>query len=275
MEERNYKVYMHTNKINRKVYIGITKQKPKYRWKKDGKGYSKKDNVYFYNAIQKYGWDNFEHEIIASNLTKDEAEKFEILLIREFDSTNRNLGYNIQNGGNTTGTHSVEVREKLSKMKKGIPTGLIGGLSAIAKEVDVYSIDGEYVCSFESMNLASEKFGSDVSNICACCNGKIKTSMGMVFRYKGDRFDKFQVNHVVYGKKVACLDLNTGEVVNVYDSLEIASKIHNISKSQIVRYCKDQVKNKLKFDWKYVSDIETYFNEDGTVKKQTTDLGSL
>ena len=63
----NYCVYIHINKINGKMYIGQTCQKPEKRWN-SGKGY--KDDVYFSTAIQKYSWDNFEHEVIASILTK-------------------------------------------------------------------------------------------------------------------------------------------------------------------------------------------------------------
>lgn len=75
----NYKVYCHISP-NNKVYIGITQQEPKQRWQ-GGKGY--KENQYFYRAIQKYGWDNFQHEILFENLTKQEAEKKEIELIKK------------------------------------------------------------------------------------------------------------------------------------------------------------------------------------------------
>lgn len=57
-----YCVYAHINKVNGKIYIGQTCRKPEYRWN-DGKGY--KECTYFYNAIEKYGWDNFDHEILA------------------------------------------------------------------------------------------------------------------------------------------------------------------------------------------------------------------
>lgn len=66
IENGNYTVYMHTNKTNLKRYIGITGQTVQERWR-DGKGY--KSCILFNRAIQKYGWDGFEHEIVASNLT--------------------------------------------------------------------------------------------------------------------------------------------------------------------------------------------------------------
>lgn len=67
----NYKVYKHTNQINGKSYVGITCQKPEYRWGTDGQGY--KECPFFWNAIQKYGWNNFSHEIIFEGLTHEEA----------------------------------------------------------------------------------------------------------------------------------------------------------------------------------------------------------
>ena len=73
-------VYIHTNKTNGKMYVGQTCQNPKKRWS-NGLGYVTQQ--YFYRAIQKYGWDGFEHEIIASNLTKSEADNFEKILIKE------------------------------------------------------------------------------------------------------------------------------------------------------------------------------------------------
>jgi hypothetical protein len=69
---------------------------PEYRWN-HGKGYIK--NQYFYRAIQKYGWNNFQHEILFSGLTKKEACDKEIELIELHNSTNPELGYNVSSGG--------------------------------------------------------------------------------------------------------------------------------------------------------------------------------
>ena len=80
MNKKGYVVYKHTNKFNGKVYIGITSRSVKRRWGNNGKQYLY-DNSRFANAIQKYGWDNFEHEILFEGLSKKEACQKEIELI--------------------------------------------------------------------------------------------------------------------------------------------------------------------------------------------------
>ena len=117
----NYCVYMHISP-NDKRYIGLTCQKPKHRWG-NGKGY--KGNTYFMNAINKYGWDNFQHIIIAKGLTEDEAKWLETELIREWDTRNQNSGYNVLSGGQTTEGENnpfygkQHTKESIGKMKIG------------------------------------------------------------------------------------------------------------------------------------------------------------
>ena len=111
---------MHTNKINNKVYVGITSLKPQERWHKDGSGY--KLNNHFWRAIEKYGWDNFEHIIFAENLTKQEACKMEIGLIALYQTNNSDYGYNLSTGGDGGGSGipwSEEQRKSLSDKLKG------------------------------------------------------------------------------------------------------------------------------------------------------------
>lgn len=107
----SYCVYCHTNKITGKKYIGITSQKPERRWA-NGNGYT--NNKYFFRAIEKYGWHNFQHEIFYTNLQKEEAEKIEIKLISEYDSANPDKGYNIELGGNSTEKFTDEIKRKIS-----------------------------------------------------------------------------------------------------------------------------------------------------------------
>lgn len=108
-----YIIYLHRNKINNKVYIGQTSQiPPSKRWGKNGEGYNTSSK--FYNAIQKYGWDNFEHLILFTNLSLEEANQKEEELIALYHSTEDNYGYNIKQGG-TNYSHSQETKDKIGK----------------------------------------------------------------------------------------------------------------------------------------------------------------
>ena len=97
---------------NNKRYVGITKSNPKYRWK-NGYGYA--SSPHFYNAILKYGWDNIEHIIIASDLSEEQACELEKNLISEYDLTNPENGYNVCIGGEGTNgyRHTEESKQKL------------------------------------------------------------------------------------------------------------------------------------------------------------------
>lgn len=109
----NYIVYKHTSPSN-KVYIGITHLKPEIRWC-NGRGYSR--NVHFINAINKYGWDNFKHEILFENLSKEDACQKEIELIAFYKSNQFEFGYNQSIGGEINkGWHlSNESKRKISE----------------------------------------------------------------------------------------------------------------------------------------------------------------
>lgn len=104
-----YTVYQHKNKINGKIYIGITMRSTKERWGVNGCNY--KTSPHFYAAIKKYGWNNFEHNILFTNLSKDEACIKEKELIKKYNSMDRNFGYNSTSGGETF-TLSDEARRK-------------------------------------------------------------------------------------------------------------------------------------------------------------------
>lgn len=133
LENKKFYVYRHENKINGKSYIGITSRtNPNRRWQ-NGQGY--KDQV-FYRAIQKYGWDNFNHIIEAENLPEQEAKQLEIQLIRKYKAGG--ICYNVTDGGdgrlgvpmhehtkqalikaNTGRICSEETRKKISVSEKG------------------------------------------------------------------------------------------------------------------------------------------------------------
>lgn len=111
-----YSLYIHTNKTNGKRYIGITKQDPEHRWGNNGSNY--KESPHFYSAILKHGWDNFEHEIRANGLSRDDACLLEKYYISNFKSQDNRFGYNVFEGGMAP-IIPQDVREKMSKSMMG------------------------------------------------------------------------------------------------------------------------------------------------------------
>lgn len=136
-QDKLYCVYKHTNKINGKVYIGITSQQPEKRWK-NGLGYE--GNEYFYRAIQKYGWnDGFDHEILADKLTKEDACELEVQLIQAYDSTNSDKGYNFSSGGDCGSAGCSRSQEWIRRMSAAIGKPVICIESSIVYETAKYA----------------------------------------------------------------------------------------------------------------------------------------
>ena len=104
MQTHDYTVYIHVNKENGMRYVGITAQKVSVRWQ-NGNGYRKQEH--FWRAIQKYGWDGFHHEIVASGLSAEDAYLLEKELIAKYKTADNRNGYNKSTGGEA-GAKGVE-----------------------------------------------------------------------------------------------------------------------------------------------------------------------
>lgn len=190
----NYTVYIHINKTNGKRYVGITSQKTKNRW---GRG-SKYHSQYFGRAIKKYGWDGFEHNIIAENLSKEDAIEMEKILIKAYDLTNPQKGYNMTLGGEGGGMynkhHSKESKEKIriaikgiefsEEHKKHISEAKQGAKHHLAKKVYQYTKQGKFIREWDYMSQASKELNINKANIAETCYGKRKSAGGYVWKYE-------------------------------------------------------------------------------------------
>lgn len=111
-----YTVYCHVFP-NGKKYVGITRTSVERRWRN---GCQYKTCPLVNAAIQKYGWENVCHEILATAQTKEEAERLEKGYIAEFDTMNPSHGYNILPGGDVSVNDATpEMREKLGNGWRG------------------------------------------------------------------------------------------------------------------------------------------------------------
>lgn len=195
-------IYLHRNKINNKVYIGQTIQPVENRWK-NGEGY--KSCHYFYNAILKYGWDNFEHIILEQNenWTQEELNEKEKAYIILFDSTNPQKGYNITSGGASISPNALP--KALEWMKQHPEFGLARANDMLkwqkehpeemlairrinvekatqARKRKVQCIETGEI--FESASEAARKTPKTTqSKICMVCRGQRKTCGGYRWQY--------------------------------------------------------------------------------------------
>lgn len=100
---------------NDKIYVGTTQRiKPEIRWQ-NGSGYKKQPLVW--RAIQKYGWENVKHKVIECK-TPEEMWEMERELIKEYDTTNHDKGYNCSLGGESGSTGVVRSEEYKKKQRQ-------------------------------------------------------------------------------------------------------------------------------------------------------------
>ena len=219
-----YTVYKHINKINGKVYIGQTALNVERRWR-NGKGY--KTGV-FKKAIEKYGWDNFEHIIIRDKLSKEEANLLEVSLIRKY----KELGicYNITDGGEGACgyKHTEESKKKISSRSKG-------------KKIP------EYI-----KILVSERF----KGVALTEEHKLKISIALRGKSKSEEAKlKMKLNHNYHDLvEVIKCDKN-GNIICTYPSIAEASRDTGILQTHISRCARGKRPSAGGYKWKYKDEV--------------------
>ena len=202
--ENNYVIYMHYNKVNGKVYIGQTNN-AKARWRPSGY----KHCVKFYNAINKYGWENFEHFILESDLTLEQANQREEFYIEKYNSIEQ--GYNIYKGGNNR-EMSKETLEKLSK-----------------KSLECWG-DEEYQKKQHESRLAS--WNGDAGLIRKESISKRMKELWENPEYRAKKIEQHTGGNNPNARKVICI--TTGEI---FDSMADAARKYHTNSSNMRLCC--------------------------------------
>ena len=104
-------VYKIVNKVNNKVYIGITESTLEKRYDEHLSKYRNGDTRHLYQAMRKYGLDNFEVSVVEDNISsyKELLDK-ERSYVEQFNSYNN--GYNMTPGGDSNPMNSKVVSDK-------------------------------------------------------------------------------------------------------------------------------------------------------------------
>ena len=252
VEQKKWCVYIHTNKINNKAYIGITSKKPEYRWKKDGSGYA--NNPAMKNAIEMYGWNNFEHIVFMDNLLEKDAKHIEMLLIAIFKTNcsryyNPTYGYNLTDGGD--GVHGFCPSEEQRKKIKENHADFNGGKHPRAKAV--YCIELDKI--FECMRDAQRELNINAKDIGDCCRGKRNTAGNYHWIYADD-IEKNGVEEILNRKKNARITskkrVRCKETGEIFDSITQASIKKNVDLSSISACCHGKLKQTKGLHWEFV-----------------------
>ncbi len=120
-------IYKHTHRDSGRAYIGKTNDM-KRRINNHISDSRNGSELAFHRAIQKYGIDKFDTEILWEGECESVAYEIEVKLIAEHDTYIN--GYNMDSGGlgatigntNRVGcTHSNETKKHLSKVRKNVP----------------------------------------------------------------------------------------------------------------------------------------------------------
>ena len=191
----NYVLYEHRNKVNGKRYIGVTNSTAK-RWCANGNRYER--CPHFWAAIQKYGWDNFEHNILIYDLTREEASRLEVYYLAKYRTREKAFGYNVTEGGVNPPSmlgkhHSEETRQKIRESNLGrvisdeqrrahskwMSENNVGKRNPRSRAVRCLNT-GEV---FESQNIAAQAKDVLQSKIWKCCNGEATHTHGLRWEY--------------------------------------------------------------------------------------------
>lgn len=122
------------------------------------------------------------------------------------------------------------------------------------KEVVQYDINGNIVNIFKSVSDAARFMNVCRSGITAACNGKQILSMGFIWRYYGDDFDKFNTkpskHNSIKGKSIIRTDINTGDEV-VYKFIKDAALELDVTHTCIRWYLNSDKIMWNKYKWRY------------------------
>lgn len=222
---------MLTNMINGKRYVGQTLHE-KHRLnvhKRLGHAKDKRYTLAVDFAIEKYGFENFKYEVLERDIPQDMLNEREIYWISFYDTMN--TGYNLTKGGQSS-------------------------IETCKKKVNMYSLEGQFIRTFDSITEASIFINAaSLSQIPQCCKGKRKSAGGYQWRFTDDKTPvaKYQYKGPVRNfKKVDQYTLD-GKYIKTYNSIAEAQRAIGRPKGVMISWYLLGKSNHPAYDfiWKY------------------------
>lgn len=270
-------IYKIENQINKKLYIGKTLYPIEHRWKQHQYNSTKKDfkNIPLYNAIKKYGLNNFSISIVEEVKDVNILSQRQKYWIKYFNTYQK--GYNATLGGDGSLIYNYDeiwllwkkglsIKEISKKIKcndfvvrtvldhHNITTqerkerGYIDGNKQAKQAVEQLHIKTNQVLQeFSSLTEAAKMVHGDSSNISKVCRGKKQTYLGYKWRYKGSPIKPKDFS----SKKINQIDLKTGKIIKTYNSISEAAKDIKGDASSLSKVCRGVQKTSKGYGWSY------------------------
>ena len=260
-------IYKIINLINQKMYIGQTINTIEHRWKDHLDTHlnmnSKSRYCILYNAMRKYGAENFKIELVEQcddNLL-DEREQY---WIRQFNSYYiYNHGYNMTWGGEGTLKYSDEDILKLwdsglksckiAKILGANPSTISARLAALKpgearkrhinsnkKPIVQYDLDGNFIKWWDSAKSAEQELKISSGGITKCCKKERTTAFNSLWKYANDETPVEELM-IRYAKSTKCNQVNmydmNGKYIRSFDSGRQAELELNITRGRVSEIC--------------------------------------
>lgn len=277
-------IYKFQNLINNKIYIGQTSRSPIIRYKEHtqalGKSYDSQKNSIFHKALIEYGVNNFSFEVIEECKDADlnEREKYWITYYNSYHN-----GYNMNEGGESpfqiydkdlikklwdegktqedilkiVGCCGSTLRIILNELQVDIKERIYRGNLKRAKAVEQYSLNGEYIQTFNSIADAAKSNNLATVNIARACMKKLSSAGKYIWKYENDdtpveEFVKLAASKEHHrNRKVDQYTLD-GRYIRTFNTLtEAKNYVGAKSVSSIVNACTGRSSTAFGYVWKY------------------------
>lgn len=220
-------IYLITNKINGKKYIGKQLHENKKNYLGSGTVMKK--------AIKKYGKENFMKEILCSGIDSEETlAKTEIEYLIKYDAKNSEDFYNLIIGGQGSREYS---RKDYQEEKLGKP-------------ILQYDVNGKLLKEFKSISEAEREIKT--RGIWNALQNENRTAKGYRWKYKKEQFSGVNSSKFYSNKKLEVIqkDLN-GNFINEYPSIRAAGRAIKGNYEAIRAVCRGERHKHRGFKWEY------------------------
>ena len=241
--ENKWCVYYHKNKIDGKYYVGITKN-TKNRWQSS----HYKKNPHFWRAIQKYGWNDFDHVILFTDLPKKQAIEIEIYLIAKFDLRNPNKGYNITKGGEGG--------------------ALQGAKNPNSRPIYQYSLNGDYIKRWDTITEAAKEYQLSTGNITHAAINKYGMRQTGGYQWSYEKVNKMEQitgrlgGSIVEYPRIYKVGFD-GKIEEIYDDVHCMDGFTDRQREHIIDCCRGNRLSSHGSIWMF----ETDYNEENVNKR--------